>query len=243
MEIYVYDGSFYGVMTCVYDAHKEKMPDAIYCESEFQQTIIDTYHIIKTDQKKAIQVMKGIRENYNEKILNDIYIVQLANDYERGNVIHEYLKVLFKTSLQKMDDYSNSSIRAFEKLRKKVLREKHLFLGIVRFKELENGIYYSKINPTHDILSIISEHFAKRLSNQMWVIYDEKRKKASFYNKDSWHINALEENELALSTQEKNVQKLWRMYFDKIAIKERKNLRQQSQMLPKKYWKNLIEFK
>ena len=36
-------------------------------------------------------------------------------------------------------------------------------------------------------------------------------------------------------------QELWKMFFKKISIKERKNPRCQMQFMPKKYWKDLIE--
>ena len=45
----------------------------------------------------------------------------------------------------------------------------------------------------------------------------------------------------SFSEEEKQFQKLWKTFFETIAIDERKNTRLQMQFMPKKYWKDLVE--
>lgn len=45
-----------------------------------------------------------------------------------------------------------------------------------------------------------------------------------------------------LSDEEKKYEELWSTFFKTIAIKERTNKRLQMQYMPKKYWKDLVEF-
>ena len=37
------------------------------------------------------------------------------------------------------------------------------------------------------------------------------------------------------------MEELWRVFFQTIAIKERKNLRCQQSFMPKKYWQDMLE--
>ena len=40
---------------------------------------------------------------------------------------------------------------------------------------------------------------------------------------------------------EREMEELWRVFFQTIAIKERKNLRCQQSFMPKKYWQDMLE--
>ena len=141
-----------------------------------------------------------------------------------------------------MENLSNSDILALYKCYNAVARESHGMMGLIRFSELNNGIYYAHFEPTYDLLGLVVPHFKARLADQIWVIHDTKRKKAAFYNKDTVHISDLDDvGALDFSNVEVDFQKMWRTYFDHIAISERKNPKLQQQKMPKKYWKFLTE--
>ena len=55
-------------------------------------------------------------------------------------------------------------------------------------------------------------------------------------------INNFSMPAFTLSDEEKKYEELWSTFFKTIAIKERTNKRLQMQYMPKKYWKDLVEF-
>lgn len=58
---------------------------------------------------------------------------------------------------------------------RKVSRESHRMLGLIRFRNLPEDIYYAPIKPDFNILTILAPHFARRLPSQKWVIHDKKK--------------------------------------------------------------------
>lgn len=91
-------------------------------------------------------------------------------------------------------------------------------------------------------------HFSKRLSLERWIIHDERRniavawdgKKLEQYDSDnlSRFFNGLE---IKLGLEETKYQDLWKVFFNNIAIPERKNISLQAQNMPRRYWKYLVE--
>ena len=125
-----------------------------------------------------------------------------------------------------------------------VSRENHKFKGFTRFKKHENDIYYAEINPTNNILFLLSNHFKKRLSTEFWIIKDVNRGLYSIYNKENFIIasdNEFKMNKFKLSDDEKTFEELWIEFYNTIGIKERKNDRCRMNFMPKKYWKYITE--
>ena len=96
---------------------------------------------------------------------------------------------------------------------------------------------------------MISAHFADRLSNENWIIYDEKRNRAVIHKKQKGYVLAAVEEAVfeqlesyAKSVREEEIQQLWKGFVSAISIKERKNTKLQQHMLPKKFRNYMIEF-
>ena len=109
---------------------------------------------------------------------------------------------------------------------------------------VNNKFLFAKIKPDNYILELLSQHFSKRLKNELWIIKDEKHNILSIYDKKNFYIvNAKDLQLLELNNIEKNEkwEKLWKTFFNCIAIKERENRRCQMSFMPKKYWSNIIE--
>jgi probable DNA metabolism protein len=117
-------------------------------------------------------------------------------------------------------------------------------LGFVRFKSIDT-MFYSSIEPDHNILGLIASHFAERLPNENWIIHDLKRDTAIFYNKKEWIIadfNKELSNNFIIKEETEIYENLWKDFFETIAISNRINPRLQKRMMPVRYWKHLTEF-
>ena len=98
------------------------------------------------------------------------------------------------------------------------------------------------IHLDNNILEPLGNHFINRMPSMNFIIHDKNREICFIYNCKEYRIINSENLKIPeISEQEKTYQNLWKMFFNTIAIKERKNSRCQMQFMPKKYWQDLIE--
>lgn len=156
--------------------------------------------------------------------------------------IYYYLKIAFKNGREVDKNWADDRIRKIKKLSKRVSRERHKYLGLLRFRELKGGILYAPFEPEYNVLPIMSSHFASRMKNKRWVIHDKKRGLAVIYKDNEWMvIDGDELPEVKYGEDEKYYQSLWQKFFENITIENRKNEKLQKNFMPKKYRKYLIE--
>jgi len=115
--------------------------------------------------------------------------------------------------------------------------------GFVRFIELEEGTLYAKVETKFNIVYFLGKHFLKRLNNQNFIIHDIKRELA-FIKSDSFTgMQSVASFDIPqYSKDEEKFQKLWKTFFDSVAIESRRNEKLQSQWVPLIYRVYMNEF-
>ncbi|MDY0236294.1 MAG: TIGR03915 family putative DNA repair protein [Gudongella sp.] len=240
--VYLYDNSFEGFLTCIYRAYySRENPSYIITKEEQIDFLVKTIEV-DTDLEKSKKVYKAIQEKISEDALIKVFTVFLSEEKDMGTIILNYLRVAFKMGAQ-IDDYNiHPVVIEIDKIYKRVGIEKHRLLGLTRFKELQNGIFYAQLEPVYNVVSLLAPHFSTRLNNERWIIHDIKRGIAVFYNKKEWVIRNIDEPEnFIISEAEEGYQDMWREYYKHIAIGNRKNTRQKKAYMPTRYWKHLVE--
>ena len=142
---------------------------------------------------------------------------------------------------------SHPQIRLVFELSRKVWHIAHRYMGFVRFRELENGVLFARIAAEADILSLIAPHFADRLTQEDWMIYDECRQRAAIHpGGQPWFLlDGVDEECLASlrdSGDEAHFQRLWKGFHRAIGIEERANPGLQRSFLPLKFRRLMTEF-
>jgi len=128
------------------------------------------------------------------------------------------------------------------RLGKRVMGERHRFLGLLRFSDVGHCLY-AAFEPENDILLALSDHFSDRFKNERFIIHDTKRHKAMICQFGEWVITDFDLKEpIVYSDGELLFQNLWRQYFTSVGIESRKNKKLQQQFVPLKYRKNIVEF-
>ena len=240
---YLYDGTFEGLLTCVYFHYKIKKASGIYELSSYQQSIVHEFEIIETDIEKAEIVSSAVKEKISKEAYIYIYYCYLSNINYKANIILEFLIFAFKYGKNTMNFFSNDKVLPIKEAYIKVSREEQKFLGILRFADV-GGILYAKFNPDNDLIILLIDHFTDRYKYEKFIIHDEKRKKAAIYADGVYRIEDVEiSNDIEYSNNEKMFQNLWKHYFTNLAIKERTNINLQFQFVPGRYRKNMTEFK
>jgi probable DNA metabolism protein len=243
MITYMFDGSFEGFLTCVYDSYYNKeTPSKIssfeYVQYDFLYTPIE----IKTDLVKYSKVYSAIYSKISRNTLRNVYFAFLSQLKQDYLWIYNYISLGFKLK-EHLDNYiTHPIVSEIHSSVNKVIIENHRMKGLLRFHKATVDIYLAKYEPDHDITRIIVPHFTKRLSSQNFIIYDIKRKFAALYNQEKVVYASIEakyfENQDTVSDIYTN---LWKNYHNNISIFTRKNLKQQKNYMPIRYWKHLDE--
>ncbi|MTI47461.1 MAG: DNA metabolism protein [Firmicutes bacterium] len=243
MIYYIYDGSFEGLLTSIYEAYYRKdNPLKILSINNYQRELLVEYIHIETVPEKAEKVYNSIRKKISVKTLQNVFYVYLSEFDDIGTLIYQYLRYGWKIGRNVDLHISDDRVSTIHNIRRKVTREIHFMLGLLRFKELKNNIYYAEYEPDYNITALIAPHFIERLSDQNWVIHDIKRGIGVLYNQKEWAVKDINlESDLEFSKDEIFYQRLWIKYFDSIAIKNRINPKLQKSNMPMKYWKYLVE--
>ncbi len=243
--VYVYDGSLEGAFSAIYQMFHDKgdvNSHTLVASEGLQYAIFEPVKTCETQPEWSNKVVQSILDTFGPEAFRRIGYAYLSEDAAFGTKLYRCLKRAYKLGERAMENLSDPDILALYKCYNAVARESHSMMGLIRFSELNKGIYYAHFEPTYDLLGLVIPHFKARLADQIWVIHDTKRKKAAFYNKETVHISDLDDvGALDFSSVEMDFQKMWRTYFDHIAIIERKNPKLQQQKMPKKYWKFLTE--
>lgn len=251
-KILVYDGSFDGFLTAIFVAFEEKVKVAnIQKQSSGQNEIFSDTENITTQLNKSSRVRRGIQAK-NTRALKRIYFAYLSEIKGIELLLYHFIKRLFSTQNLIQSDYSDSVVLKITQVAKSVGREKHRMEAFVRFQLTKDNIYFANIEPDFDVLPLISGHFSTRYADQLWIIYDLKRKYGLFYNKEKVefisldlqevHVNSIRKS-AAFLMEEYNYQALWNDYFKSTSIKSRINKKLHIQHVPKRYWKFLSEKK
>lgn len=243
MIYYVYDSTFDGLLTCIYEAYyRHESPDDIVPMERVDDNFLIQNVYIPTDKEKATKVYKSIEEKITLESLRRVFYAYLSELPKSGAVILNYLRIGYKLGKNVDNNLENDAVLAIDKICLKVTKEKHLMLGLLRFKMLANGILYSTIEPDYNIIGILAPHFAKRMSNENWVIHDIKRNIAVFYNKKEWIIGEVDlEDDIIVHEDEEDYEEMWKSYYKHMAIQSRKNLKLKKNYMPMRYWKHLVE--
>lgn len=243
MLVYVYDGSFEGLLTAIFEAYyRKERPDAVLPEYNLQTDLLAAYFYIKTDPLKSDRVYASIWKNISDEALKNVYYTFLSEDPDAGTLIYRYLRLGWKLGGRVDDHLSDDTVFKVMDISRKVGHEVHIMTGFVRFRQVRGGIFYSSISPDNNIIELLAPHFADRLSDQKWIIHDVKRELAALYNMREWIISEFSADDIpAVTDDEKLYSQLWKRFFTTLEIPPRSNPKLQRQLLPRRYWDHLTE--
>ncbi len=253
MTLLSYDSTFEGFLTTVFEIFEFRYANPkIIRNSDIQQNIFAKPTEIITDKVKADRVIKKLKEQLEANGIRSLIYSFLSEKEGIEDLLFTVINYAVNNpNLNVLKDFSNDAVLQIAQLTKSVGREKHRMEAFIRFELLTDGIYFAKIDPDFDVLTLIIRHFKNRYQDQKWLIYDLQRKYGVFYDLNNIEIITMDldiksmgdKNNPVFSDAEIEYQKLWAEYFDHTNIKERKNKKLHLQHVPKRYWKYLTEKK
>lgn len=239
---YLYDGTFEGILTCIYHHYYTEKASGIFHRDSYQSTLLGGYMEVETDQMKAVTVYEAIERKISSYDLRRIYKAYLSNDPDKETKILRYIVLGFREGAKISMLHGNQTVFDIQSIEKKIEVEKERMLQFVRFSVMENNVLYARIEPDNDVVELIAGHFCDRFKNEPFIIHDVKRSKALIAYRKKWYISQFDDEDIPeLSADENDYRRLWKNYFENIAIRERTNPRCQKNFMPVRYWKHLTE--
>lgn len=239
---YLYDGTFEGILTCIYHHYYTEKASGIFHRDSYQSTLLGGYMEVETDQMKAVTVYEAIERKISSYDLRRIYKAYLSNDPDKETKILRYIVLGFREGAKISMLHGNQTVFDIQSIEKKIEVEKERMLQFVRFSVMENNVLYARIEPDNDVVELIAGHFCDRFKNEPFIIHDVKRGKALIAYRKKWYISQFDDEDIPeLSADENDYRRLWKNYFENIAIRERTNPRCQKNFMPVRYWKHLTE--
>lgn len=238
---YIYDGSFLGFFCCVYESvYAKELPSAIYKQQEVQIGLFEQRRVL-TDHVKAEKVRRSIPLKICKRALELIENVFLSCMQNKELSMLRFLLFAYRQGGGALNMLGHALVAPLLKAEKHLLKEAHLFTGFVRFTDY-NGALVSVITPKNFVLPYIAGHFINRYYNEDFMIFDKTHSAALLYQNRKKQMISIEELELPdVPDSEREYQKLWKCFYDTVAIAARKNPKCRMTHMPKRFWQNMTE--
>ena len=253
MTIFIYDKTFEGLLTCIFDAYfKKSFPDFLLSEKDSLPLFYDKLITIYTDNEKSSRVWICLQHKLSKLALSCLAACWLSELPNIDIIMFRYIHKVIDAKQSIELNFGDPDVLEISKIGRKVGQEKGRIIQFLRFQKTIDGIYFAAIEPLYNVLSLVIEHLKRRFKDQKWLIYDMKRNYGYYYDlsevkeitfdnlKDIQFISGLL-NENIMDKDEKLFQQLWKEYFKATTIQERINPKLHRQNMPVRFWKYLIE--
>ncbi len=239
--IYCYDGSFDGLMSCVFESYlKKEIPSEIITGEQEQLTLSEVRYI-ETNIKRSERVMRGIKNKISDNALLFIKQAFLTFVPQRDMLILDFIRKGLKFGRKAEFMLTDDTVDALRKAVYHCTHEAHLLEGFIRFSD-HGGFLSAVISPKNKVLPLIGDHFTDRLGGENFFIYDKTHRMAFVYIDHRGEIMENIDFELPPPDEcEQSFRELWRDFYNAIEIPERRNPRCRMNNMPKRFWENMTE--
>jgi len=239
---YLYDGSFDGLLCCVYESYYQKeLPHLIFSHKKTQETLFPVKEI-ETNIISAKKVEDSIGSSISDEALRLVRLCYFSYEENREIIILNFLRLGYKIGSSVTSMLADDTVKAITDIARNVSREGHYYKEFLRFSDF-NGALVAIIEPKNFVLPLILNHYCDRFPSEQFLIYDENHKYALAYQNGESAIFPLDNLELpTVCDKEEKYRALWKQFYNTIAIEGRINPKLRMGNMPKRYWKHLTEF-
>lgn len=239
--IYQYDGSFDGLLCCVYESYTNKeRPTAIISGEEAEPSLFEV-RTVTTDSAHAERVSRSLRKLSPDvlPLLRRAYLTCLP---DKELAIYRFVAKLYREGAPYLTRLSDDAYQPLLRAVRNLATEAEHLRGFVRFS-IYDGVLGAEIEPKNRVLPLLRSHFCERCHEDAFFIYDRTHGEALLYSQGRSRIVPLEDFTFAPpDAEEAAYRKLWKQFYDTVAIRERENTKLCMSHLPKRYRRIMTEF-
>jgi probable DNA metabolism protein len=246
----LYDSTFEGFLTAVFEAYDRRLPEYRIRKAEnYTKEMFGEELVIDSNKQRSERVWKGLQQRITSKGLDYIYCASLSELPHAEDTITRFIQHIFSNQQNVEADFSNPYVLEIARINKMVHRERHRMKAFIRFQLTKDDLYYAAIEPDFNVIPLIIPHFKNRYANQRWLIYDIRRQYGIYYDLhtvetitlDFAEGNKAQDITLVLDEKETFYQRLWQDYFKSVNIASRRNMPLHIKHVPRRYWRLLTE--
>jgi len=240
--VYRYDGSFEGLICCIYDSfYRHEQPAAILAPEQGQASLFDE-HEVETDPQHAYRVLTAIDQKISPDACEMVKRTYLTCLEEKEMALLKFVRLGFQVGPALTAMLADTAVNTITKACAHMGGEAHLLKGFIRFSDY-NGLLATTITPKNNVLPLIADHFCIRYSGEAFIIFDQTHELALLYHRGQSEIRSLAQLDLPPPSQnERMYRSLWKRFYDTIGIEGRYNPKCRMSHMPKRYWPNMTEF-
>ena len=237
-----YDGSYPGFLTCVFESYAHREEAVCFTSPEEDRLTLWPERHVDTDQAKAERVYRSLSKKISPQACRLVTQAFLTCLPERELHMYRFLRLGYQRGADITRDLTDDRVHVLWKAVQHLGSEAHLLKGFLRFSD-QQGVLVGEIEPKNRVLPLLRPHFCLRFPQESFLLYDRTHREALFYRPRRWAIVPLEAFRAAApGREERDFRRLWRRFYDTIAIEGRENPRCRMTHMPKRYWGTMTEF-
>lgn len=239
--LYQYDGSFGGLLCCVYESYTQReRPTAIVCGGDDEPCLFEI-RLVPHVKEHAERVERSLRKISDEVVpfLRRAFLTCLPN---RELAIYRFIAKLYREGVPYLSRLSDDDYQPLLRAVRHLSAEVEHLRGFLRFSSFD-GMLGAEIEPKNRVLPMLRRHFCERCHDESFFIYDRMHREALLYSGGVSRIIPLDSFEMAPPNEEETAyRQLWKRFYDTISIRERENPKLRMTHMPKRFWPVMTEF-
>lgn len=239
---YCYDGSFEGLLCCVFESYEKKeIPSEILLKDSPQGVLFPVKEIV-TDIRKGNRVLDSIPRKIGPPALKLIRHAFLTCLPEKELYIFRFIRMGYRYGPAVMGMLTDDVVNTLFEAVKHMKSESHLLKGFLRFSVF-NNVLVGEIEPKNYVLPLLTRHFCQRYPEEHFLIYDRAHGMALVYRPYKSKIIPVEDFLLPEpDEEEKFYREMWQLFYNTVEVEGRHNPKCRMSHMPKRYWKFMTEF-
>ena len=239
--IYQYDGSFEGLLCCVFESYtKKERPTAILRDGDDEPSLFEI-RAVTTDRAHAQRIYRSLYKRSPEvgPFLRRAFLTCLP---DKEMAIYRFIVKFYREGAPLLSRLSDDTYLPLLKAVRQLSGEVEQFRGFTRFSDFD-GVLGAEIEPKNRVLPLLRGHFCQRYANEQFFIYDRTHRELLLYANGRSRITQIDNFQPVLPGEDElYFRSLWKQFFQSVAIRERENPRCQNTFMPKRYRGTMTEF-
>ena len=178
--VYEYDGSFDGLLCCIYESYTQKeLPAAFFRTGELEPCLYEV-RAVTTDAAHTRRVYEGFRRFSPEvgPFLRRAYWTCLP---EKELAIYRFAAKLYREGKPLLQRLSDETYHPLLRAVRQLNGELEQYRGFVRFSDI-SGVLAAEIEPKNRVLPLLRGHFCQRCHDETFFLYDRTHR----WRSSSW---------------------------------------------------------
>lgn len=181
--ILIYDGSFAGFLTAVYQVFDQNLKDVCVVKPRhYTPDMFAEGKIVQTSNLKAKKVWHSLQLKISKTAANELYKVFLSEIKGTEDALLRYIVHAYSAETFSHTDHSNIYVLRVHQVSKMVDRELQRIKDTMVLDESKHDIGVGVVHSNFDVLPLLGKYFSRVYKDKKWVVYDKKRNYGLYYN-------------------------------------------------------------